>query len=89
MSETEKGTHRQFKHAFPRCNGAGGGDMDLDSSKLMIGRLVQIFELALKSWKPLLHRIYTSCVRDADFVWEDVETREKLPKAGRFIRTSL
>lgn len=48
-------THRQFKQAFPRCNGVGGGDVDLDVSKLMVGRLVRISGLALESRKPWLY----------------------------------
>ena len=36
VSETGIKSHRQFKHAFPRCKGVGGGDLDLDVSKLIV-----------------------------------------------------
>lgn len=64
-SETETSTYLQFKHAFPRCNGEEGGDLVLESSELMVGRLVRIFGWNLQSWLPWRRRRYTSLVRNS------------------------
>ena len=70
MFESETNTHLQFKHAFPRCNGARGGGLVLELSKLIARRLVQIFDRALKSWRPLsLQIIYGLCGREGS-LWE-------------------